>query len=278
LATEEPYLSESERAQNVRLSCCVRVRSDMEMQIPEEILSLKEYETRVDCVSDLTHDVKEVRLALVEPDNMDFRPGQYVQFKIPAYGEVVEPVYRAYSIASSASEKSALEFVIRLAPKGIATTYIFERLKEGDALMINGPYGEFLMRDTDAEVLMIAGSTGIAPFRSMLHEFVERGIQRPCTLFFGCVEESDLFYVDEMASFEESLPNFQFVPALSAPGGGSGWTGERGLITDVVDRHVKEPSSAEGYLCGSPGMIDACVQVLEAKGITEDRISFDKFA
>ena len=83
---------------------------------------------------------------------------------------------------------------------------------------------------------------------------------------------------EEMREFERTLPSFRFVPALSEPGEGEEWEGETGLITEVVDRHVPTGENVEAYLCGSPGMIDACVKVLTAKGVPESLIYYDKFA
>ena len=83
--------------------------------------------------------------------------------------------------------------------------------------------------------------------------------------------------MDEMKAFEDKLPNFRFIPALSGAAEGDDWTGETGLITEVVDRHVTDGSNVEAYLCGSPGMIDACIRVLLSKGVAEENIYYDKF-
>ncbi|MFH0964394.1 MAG: FAD-binding oxidoreductase [Planctomycetota bacterium] len=273
-----PYLSPEERADNVRLSCCIRVRSDMELRIPEEILSLREYQTRVERVRDLTYDVREFRLVLVDPHEIPFRAGQYVNFVIPPYGDSPEPVYRAYSMSSPPGAKAALEFLIRRVPQGIATTFLFDHLREGDPLRINGPYGEFTLRPTDADVVMIAGSTGIAPIKSILDDMAQANSPRKVTLFFGVLELRDLFYRDVLLDIQKKLPNLTFIPALSRKAPQDNWDGETGLITDVLSRQVPGPSSAEAYLCGSPGMIDASIRVLHEKGITDDRIFFDKFA
>ena len=97
----------------------------------------------------------------------------------------------------------------------------------------------------------------------------EEGIKRKATFFFGCVSKRDLYYVDEMKVFEETVPGYQFVPALSGAKEEDNWTGETGLITEVVDRYVKDGSNMEAYLCGSPGMIDACIRVLLSKGVSK---------
>jgi Na+-transporting NADH:ubiquinone oxidoreductase subunit F len=87
-----------------------------------------------------------------------------------------------------------------------------------------------------------------------------------------------MFYLDEMKQFENDLPDFKFIPALSAPEPDDKWDGETGLITEVVDRHYPDCSGKEAYLCGSPGMIDACIKVLTTNGMPEENIFYDKFA
>jgi Na+-transporting NADH:ubiquinone oxidoreductase subunit F len=277
LSTETPYLTNEELKDNIRLSCQVKVREDIAIEIPEELFSIREYETKVEKIVDLTHDIKSLYLKLKPGEELKFAAGQYVQIKVPQYGKSTEEVYRAYSIASSPSEKNSIQLIIRRVPQGICTTYVFDYLKEGDTLSLNGAYGDFYLRDTDREIICIAGGSGLAPIKSILHKMEEEGIQRKATFFFGCVGLRDLYYVDEMKAFENKIPGFRFVPALSGAKEDDNWTGETGLITEVVDRHVSDGSNAEAYLCGSPGMIDACIKVLHSKGITDDRIYYDKF-
>ena len=277
LPTETPYLSKEEMGSGVRLSCQVRVREDLEIKIPEALFSIREYAATVRRIEDLTHDIKALYLDFQNGGTMDFTAGQYVQIKAPQYGKNREEVYRAYSIASSPTQKDSIQLIVRRVPEGICTTYVFDYLKEGDTLMLNGPYGDFFLRDSDREIICIAGGSGLAPIQSILYKMAEENIQRKASFFFGCVSKRDLYYADKMKAFENKLENFQFVPALSAPKGEDDWPGETGLITEVVDRYVEVGSTMEAYLCGSPGMIDACIKVLRSKGIPEDRIFFDKF-
>ena len=145
-------------------------------------------------------------------------------------------------------------------------------------MIINGPYGDFFLRDTQAEIVFIAGGSGMAPVKSILHHMVNRKINRRARYYFGAKAKRDLFLVDEMHALEKQLPDYKFVPALSEPGPDDDWQGETGLITAVVDRHVADAANAEAYLCGSPLMIDACIEVLRRKGMPEDKIYYDKFA
>jgi Na+-transporting NADH:ubiquinone oxidoreductase subunit F len=278
LPTEEPYLSPEEVKQNTRLSCQVKVRNDLSVRIPEELLSVKEYVATVEKITDLNQDTKEIRLRLPEGEEMHFKAGQYIHFTAPPYGENPEPVYRAYSISSPPSEKNFVETIVRLVPGGICTTFMFEVMKEGDEININGPYGGFYLRDTDAEIVFIAGGSGIAPIKSMLHDMKEKGNSRKAMFFYGVNTVKDLYHADTMKQFEKDLPNFKYVPSIAKGSADDTWEGETGLVTEVLDRHVKDGQGKEGYLCGSPGMIDASVKVLVAKGVPEKKIYYDKFA
>jgi Na+-transporting NADH:ubiquinone oxidoreductase subunit F len=276
--TELPWISEEDRAKNIRLSCQCKVKRDMAIRIPDELFNIREYTTEVLSIRDLTYDIKEVTLKLKDPGEIPMRAGKYVQFVVPAYELTPDPVYRAYSVSSSPSVTDAVELEIRLVPNGICTTYVFTHLKVGEQVTINGPYGDFSLRDSDRDIIFIAGGSGMAPIKSMLLDMAEKGSTRTATYFFGARAVRDLFLVDEMRALEKRLPRFSFVPALSNPLPEDKWTGETGLITEVLDRRCTALDHHEAYLCGSPGMIDASIKVLKAKGMPEELIFFDKFA
>jgi Na+-transporting NADH:ubiquinone oxidoreductase subunit F len=280
LPTELPWINKEEAKQNVRLSCQLKVKKDVEIAIPEELFNIREYTTRVTGIKDLTYDIKEVTLELVSPGEINFEAGQFVNFQVPEYELTPESVYRAYSLASSPQDKNKLELEVRLVPNGICTTYVHSYMKEGETILVNGPYGEFFLRDTHKDIIFIAGGSGMAPIKSILHDMLSRGIQRKATYFFGARSLRDLFLVDEMRAMEGKLPGFKFVPALSEPKPEDNWQGETGLITEVVKRYVAnlDTNNTESYLCGSPGMIDACIAVLTEKGLKPEFIFFDKFA
>lgn len=277
LPTELPWISDEEKTQRIRLSCQLKIKKDVSIEIPEELFNVKEYAAQVVSLVDLTYDIKQVTLKLIDPPEIHYRAGQYVQFVVPEYEMSAEKVYRAYSMASIPSKKDTVELEIRLVPNGICTTYIFNYLKEGDQVTLNGPYGEFHLNDSDRDILFIAGGSGMAPIKSMLYDMAEKGIDRHAVYFFGARAVRDLFLLDEMKELEQRLANFRFVPALSEPLPEDNWSGETGLITDVLDRHIESGDNKEAYLCGSPGMIDAAVNVLIKKGIPEELIFYDKF-
>jgi len=276
--TETPLLSEEEIAKDIRISCQVKVREDVKLEIPEELLLVQEFTAEVERIRDLTHDIKELRLKLIDPPRIEFTPGHYVQLEAPAYEGNPEPVFRAYSISSPPEDAEHLELIVRLVPGGICTTWVFQHLSEGDEVHFTGPYGEFRLSETDAPMVWIAGGSGMAPFWSLLRHMKTHGIERQTRYFFGAVSKRDMFFLDEMKQLEEELSWFRFIPALSGDEPEGEWDGERGLITEVVGRHVDSGDGLEAYLCGSPGMIDASIAVLHEKGIPDERIYFDKFA
>jgi len=278
LPTELPWISEEERTGGIRLSCQLKLKKDISIKIPEELFNVKEYQAEVTSIVDLTYDIKQITLKLLDPPEISYRAGQYVQFVVPEYEMSSEEVYRAYSMASVPSSKNEVELEIRLVPNGICTTYVFNYLKEGDSITLNGPYGEFHLNDSDRDIIFIAGGSGMAPIKSMLNDMAEKGISRKATYFFGARAVRDLFLIDEMKELEKRLPNFKFIPALSEPLPENNWKGETGLITEVLDRNLTLGDNIEAYLCGSPGMIDAAVNVLTKKGIPENLIFYDKFA
>lgn len=277
LPTEEPFLDETERDSNVRLACQVKVRGDLKIEIPKELLNVNDYTCKCLDIRDLTYDIKLFRFELVEPETMDYVPGQYIQLQSPVYEKNSEQVYRSYSIASDPAEKNIIELIIRLVPGGICTTYCFEYLKVGDIVKMNGPYGRFRLTETDAPIVFIAGGSGMAPIKCMLHQMTNTENKRNATYFFGANQPRDLFQLDLMKKFEKQLPDFHFVPSLYEPGDYDKIEYEKGLVTDAVRKRLKNAGQCEAYLCGSPGMIEAVIKVLPELGTAEDNIFYDKF-
>jgi len=277
LPTEEPFLTAEEIESNVRLACQVKIRNDLEIAIPPELLAVREYTCRCTKIIDLTHDIKQFRFELLQPQTIDYIPGQYVQLLTPVYEKGGEEVYRAYSMSGDPAHKNEIETIIRLVPGGICTTYCFQYLKPGDQVKLNGPYGDFRLSETDAPIVFIAGGSGMAPIKCFLHQMKNTNSARKATYFFGVNTVGDIFMTDLMKSFESDLPRFTFVPVVANPQPGENWHGEIGLVTQTVEKQLEEPDRCEAYLCGSPGMIDAAVKLLNKLGVDNNRIFYDKF-
>ena len=181
LPTEIPYLTQAEMAQNVRLACQVKVKADIAIEIPEDLFNIKKLSCTVEKIRDLTYDIKEVLVRMPEGTDITYLSGQYGQFEAPAYGDHREATARAYSFSSNPQMKDHLEFLIRLVPGGVVTSYVHGFLKEGQKVNIVAPVGDFHVRDTDAAMICVAGGSGMAPFKSIFNDMIERGVmgQRP---------------------------------------------------------------------------------------------------
>ncbi len=282
LPTEIPYLDKDEMAKNIRLSCQVKVKADMDIMIPEDLFNVKKIKSKVISIRDVTHDIKEVTFDL-QGEEIIFQAGRYVQLVVPPYARIKGSTQRAYSMSSRPADKGFVELLIRLVPGGIATTWVHDHLQEGMEVDLIGPFGDFERSDTDATMVCVAGGSGMAPFKSILYDMFDNGeINREVWYFFGARTSKDVLYMKEMMELDAKWDNFHFVAALSEPEEGSGWTGETGMITDVLDNYLKtkinSDKAREGYLCGSPGMIGACNNVLTANDIPLDKIYYDNFA
>jgi Na+-transporting NADH:ubiquinone oxidoreductase subunit F len=274
---ELPLLSEQEIAAGTRLACQTKPAADIAIEIPQELFSVKRFSGRVAKKTMLTYDILGLRIECINPQNIDFKAGQYVQLKSATYNGK-NAVLRDFSIASPPSQNSSIELMIRRIPNGIFTPWAFDILKEGDSISFSGPYGKFGASDSNTPMLCIAGGSGMAPLWSVLQNLREKKSVRRIRYFFGALTQKDLFMVDELYTMEKDLAYFTFIPALSNEPAESGWQGERGLITEVVGRHIPNCSEYEAYLCGSPGMINACNSVLKKCGLGDDKIFYDKFA
>jgi Na+-transporting NADH:ubiquinone oxidoreductase subunit F len=283
LPTEVPLLEKAELEQNVHLACQLKVKKDLQITIPEELFAIQQFKTEVISVRDVTHDIKEVYVKLIEPNSISFKAGQYAQLVIPPYDRIKQSTQRAYSMLSTPQDSEQLGFLIRLVPGGIATTYVHTILKQWDKMDVIAPMGEFMLHESDAIMLCIAGGSGMAPLYSIIFNMVETGnIDREVWYFFGARNLKELFYIERFRKLEKKWPSFHFIPALSEPLAKDNWQGETGLITKVLDKFLKTRISPdktkEGYLCGSPGMINACIKVLKEYNVRQDKIYFDKFA
>ena len=275
---EEAILSEADRLAGMRLTCQVPVKRDLQISIPNDFFNVREYKAEVVALRDLTPDIREITLQLRAPSAMDFKAGQYIQLRIPPYEQSRRIIYRAYSIASPPSARGRLELEVRQVLNGVGTTYLFKHLALNTNVVFNGPYGEFYLRESNRSIILVAGGSGMAPMKAMLDDMQARKIRRNVRYFFGARARRDLFLMDEMQALQQSLPDFRFIPALSKPLPEDQWTGATGLITEVLDRHLENLYPGEAYLCGSPAMIQACIKILQKKGVAKDRLFYDTFA
>lgn len=316
LPTETGHLTRSEVKDDVRLSCQVKVRDNMKIEVPEELFSIRNFDVTVKSNKNCATFIKEFIMELDPGDELDFKAGGYVQIEIPPYqidfkdfdieeeyrgdwdkynlwdlkGRNEETVIRAYSMANHPAENNIVMLTVRIATPppgvdclpGLASTYIFN-LKPGDRCRISGPYGEFFINESEREMCYIGGGAGMAPMRShIFHLFHTLKTKRKVSFWYGARSKREMFYDDEFKAIAEKEENdFNYNVALSDPNPEDNWEGYTGFIHQVVhDKYLKDhedPTEIEYYLCGPPMMIDAVINMLDELGVDEDMIRYDKF-
>ncbi|MCS5569875.1 MAG: NADH:ubiquinone reductase (Na(+)-transporting) subunit F, partial [Pseudomonadales bacterium] len=299
LPTERSHMSRGEVRDCVRLSCQVKVKQDLDIEIPPEIFNVRQWQCRVRSNHNVATFIKELILELPEGDEVPFRAGGYIQIEAPAgtydykdyaveeeykadwdqfnlwrYKAVLdESVTRAYSMANYPDEKGVIMLNVRIAsppprapegtPPGKMTSYIFS-LKPGDEVTISGPFGEFFAKDTQAEMIYVGGGAGMAPMRShIFDQFRRLNTNRSVSFWYGARSLREAFYVDDFDAIASERSNFKWHLALSEPLPEDEWTGKTGFIHQVLyDNYLKDhpaPEDVEYYLCGPPMMLKACM-------------------
>ncbi|HHU58541.1 MAG TPA: NADH:ubiquinone reductase (Na(+)-transporting) subunit F [Bacteroidales bacterium] len=274
LPTETGYFTRKEQNADWRLACQVKVREDMKMEIPQEILGIKKWECTVVSNNNVATFIKEFVVKLPEGENLDFKSGGYIQIDVPKIDvdfkdmdidekfrdewvkfnmfdlqmKNPEPTFRAYSMANHPAEGNIVMLNIRIATPpfdrvnggfmkvnpGICSSFIFSR-KPGDKVTISGPYGEFFLKDTDREMMFIGGGAGMAPMRSHLfHLFHTLKSGRKVTFWYGARSKKEIFYEEHFRAIEKEFPNFTFTIALSEPMPEDNWDGPVGFIHQVI--------------------------------------------
>ena len=182
-----------------------------------------------------------------------------------------------YFIASAAYDPTSITLVVTKVPEGLATTFIHEVLREGDEVSFNGPYGEFHLSDSEREIFFVATGSGLAPIMSILYQMAEEKITRKATLVFGARYRKDLFYVEEIEALKQKISRLEVFFTLSRPQEEDRWDGEKGRVTNVLEKIMRNGESKEAYLCGNPAMVESCQELLVKKGIPQELIFFDIF-
>ena len=317
LPTELSHLDRGEVRDGVRLSCQVKVKQDMRIEVPAEIFDIRRWQCKVRSNHNVATFIKELLLELPPGEAVPFRAGGYIQIEAPVgsypyqdiaveddyrgdwdkfnlwkyTAELDEPVTRAYSMANYPEEKGVIMLNVRIAsppprapegtPPGKMTAYLFG-LKPGDEVTISGPFGEFFARETDAEMLFIGGGAGMAPMRSHIFDQFRRvGTRRKVSFWYGARSLREAFYIDDFDTVAAEHENFEWHLALSEPLPEDKWTGDTGFIHQVVlENYLKDhpaPEDVEYYLCGPPLMLKACMEMLDGLGVEPENILFDDF-
>lgn len=338
LPTEEPHFTRKEIAEGWRLSCQVKIKQDLVIQVPEEVFGIKKWEAEVVRNWNVASFIKEFVVLL--PEDMNYKAGGYIQIEIPS-GEVKfedmditahpdehddpkkfqlewdnfnlwplvmkndEVVERAYSMASYPAEGREIMLNVRIATPpwdrnkngwmdvnpGIASSYIFAK-KPGDKVVVSGPYGEFFINPSEAEMVYVGGGAGMAPMRSHLyHLFKTLKTGRKVSYWYGGRSKRELFYLEHFRELEREFSNFEFHIVLSEPleednwkvkdsmeAEGDGFVGfvHQAVIDNYLNHH-EAPEDIEFYFCGPPLMNKAVEKMCDDFGVPPENVRFDDF-
>ena len=316
LPTEQQHINFRDAKENWRLSCQVKVRDDLQVQVPDEVFSINKWQCEVISNNSVATFIREFVLRMPEGEELNHRSGGYVQIEVPPYeidfGKDIEveeeyredwermnlfalgaknalPIQRAYSMANHPAEGNIVMLNVRIAtpPRGmqvqpgLASSYVYSR-KPGDMVTISGPYGEFFIQETEREMCYIGGGAGMAPLRAhVFHLFHTLQTGRKVSYWYGARSMREIFYEDHFRAIEEKFPNFSFHVALSEPLPEDNWTGPVGFIHQVVlneylGKH-EAPEDVEYYLCGPPLMLTAVQKMLYDLGVEPEMIRYDEF-
>ncbi|MDQ3105982.1 MAG: 2Fe-2S iron-sulfur cluster binding domain-containing protein [Actinomycetota bacterium] len=272
-------LNDTEQEEGYTLLCRAHVYEDTTIELlnyDEEMMRsghpIQEAKGEVVANDKVTHDLRHLVLKLVEPEEVKYWPGQYVDITIPDTDTI-----RSFSMANTNSKDSGqLEFVIKVYEDGAFSKFLDTKVQVGDHLDLVGPFGVFTLRERDCDLLFVGGGAGMAPILCLLRRLAESESTRKATFYYGARTKADLCFEDELRALEQKLPNFTYVPALSEPSDDD-WDGETGVITDVVKKHETDLADTDSYLCGPPPMVEAAMEMLPALGADEKHIFYDKF-
>lgn len=221
------------------------------------------FSARLTAVRDLTYDVRQITLTLLDPPEMRFIAGQFVSFEIDRPGSDI-PATRPYSIASSPTDPKSVQLLFNRVSGGPGSGYLFS-LQPGDVTAFKGPVGSFTLRNSAREMLFVATGTGIAPIRSMLLALADAGSTRHITLLWGLRAERDLYYQDELSDLRDRLPHFSFTTTLSQPG--ANWSGAAGRVVPLVVSEIDNLANLDVYLCGNGSMIREVRDIIRRTGL-----------
>ncbi|WP_434940046.1 NADH:ubiquinone reductase (Na(+)-transporting) subunit F [Shewanella sp. HL-SH8] len=314
LATELDHITKKEAKEGCRLACQVAVRSDMELEVDEEIFGVKKWQCEVISNNNQATFIKELLLKIPDGEEVLFKAGGYIQIEAPAHevryadfdipaeyrddwekyelfklvSKVDEEVLRAYSMANYPDEKGRIMLNVRIAtpppeglPPGKMSSYIFN-LKAGDKVIISGPFGEFFVKETDAEMVFVGGGAGMAPMRSHIFNQLKRvKTDRKMTFWYGARSKREIFYQEDFDMLAAENDNFEWHVALSDPLPADNWTGYTGFIHNVLFENYlknhKAPEDCEFYMCGPPIMNSSVIGMLESLGVEAENILLDDF-
>lgn len=276
IAGASASLLPSERAEGFRLLCVTEARGECRFSVKYDSAAglgrPVEAKAFVNAVERIASDVMRLEMELAEGFWMDFRPGQFIQVKVPG-----TEVFRSYSMATTAADLPKIELLIRILPGGVMSDWLVNRAAVDDVLDVSGPYGQFFLKEkVRAPHVMIAGGTGLAPMLSMIDALRAAPGRKPRVLLsFGCQTPEGLFAREALDLRGHWMPTLE--TRISVDRGEPGEGVRLGNpVTAITAADGLTPDSV-AYLCGPPAMIEAARHHLESLGLSPDNIFAEQF-
>ena len=251
-------LSAEEEAAGWILTCQAAPQTDVVVEartVPGAgEFAVRKMPSRVSSIRKPAPDVAILQLQLPANDRLQYHAGQYVEFILR------DGARRSYSMANAPGNLGtppSIELHLRHLPGGLFTDQVFGTLKVKDILRVEGPYGSFFLRESEQPMILLASGTGLAPVKAIVEQLQARGDPRPTTLYWGCRGRVDLYLHDWALQAAAAMPSLRYIPVLSEPAAGDGWTGRTGLVHQAVMADWPDLCAHQVYACGAPVMVDA---------------------
>jgi len=232
------------------------------------------FDAKILKIIDETHQVKRFQLEFIDKKVYDFIAGQYVKVDMPIESK---KTYRQYSIASQPIGDNKIELLIVFNPVGAGTNYLFNVAKLGTILKISKGLGRFVLPEIiDRDITFICTGVGLAPFRSMYLELLNKiKTKHTINLIFGTRKKEDLCYAEELIELDKKYDNFNYYPVLSREGGV--WEGRTGYVHPIYKELYSEFKPVKFYLCGWDNMIKEARKNLKEMGYERRDVLFEKY-
>ncbi|MGP4014765.1 2Fe-2S iron-sulfur cluster-binding protein [Saccharopolyspora sp. 5N708] len=199
-----------------------------------------------------------------------FEAGQFLNVTLPD-GDT-----RPYSLANSPQHNDAAQLHVRTEPGGRFSEQIVGELRRGDIIAVETPFGEFVLDDADAPVILLATGTGFAPIKSMVLDQIARRQTRPLHLYWGCRTAEDLYLRELPEKWAARHDWFRFTPVLSRPA--PGWRGATGWVQQAVLADHPDLGRHRVYACGSEAMTTHALTTFTSRaGLPAEHFHADAF-
>jgi ferredoxin-NAD(P)+ reductase (naphthalene dioxygenase ferredoxin-specific) len=265
-------LSDEEKDRGLILACRAVPWQDSEVAWLEEDDLIVHPRRLLDCrvagLDDATHDIKRIRVEIVAGGPFDFSAGQFASVTF----EGCPP--RDYSMANVPGAPM-LEFHVRRTPGGATSAHVAEKLKLGDHVRVQGPFGSSYLREAHrGPIIAVAGGSGMAPIKSVVERALQKALPQHIYFYFGVRNERDLYLHDHFARLAETHKNLHFIPVLSE---GDGEKRRVGLVHEAMAQDFDEFDGCKAYLAGPPVMVEAAARLFEQRGMRRIDIHADAF-